>query len=268
MNFSPDWLRRTCCQITEVRPSAEVMYLGNWSGERFGRYLLETEQQLLDKTCSAMGGYHLMHLGVTAEQCCFKAARQMSRFYIRPPGQALQFDAGTALADYNELPLPSAVVDVAILQHALEYASSPQAVLAETARVMSAGANLLIFVINPQGPMGLARVPVRMLTKRPEYQFYGLQKSRIKDWLALLNFQVLQVANGAYHMPLERLNNFEGESLWTRGCEKIHFPWGNFYMIHAVKRVASGIRKTSPLWKPAVSNDYRMPSEDVRIKHH
>ena len=267
MNVSSDRLRRICRQITVASPSAEAMNLGNWSGSKFGRYLLQSEQPLLDKTCSALGGYHLMHLGVTAEQCCFQAAKQLHQFYIRPPGQVLGFDAGTTLADYSDLPLPSAVVDVAVLQHALEYSSSPQAVLAETARVMSAGAHLLIFVINPYGPMGLARVPMRLLTQRPEYQFYGLQKNRIKDWLALLNFQVIQVANGAYHMPFERLNNFEGDSLWARGCKKIHFPWGNFYMIHAVKRVAGGIRKTNPLWKPAVSNDYRMPSEDRRMKN-
>ncbi len=267
MKFSPDWLRRTCRQITDAKPSAEAMNLGNWSSEQFGRYLLASEQQLLAKTCNAIGGYHLMHLGVTHNQCGFQAAGQLNQFYIRPPGQVLACDVGIAVADYSDLPLPSAVVDMAVLQHALEYSCSPQAVLAETARVMSAGAHLLVFVINPYGPMGLSRGPMRLLAKRPEYQFYGLQKSRIKDWLALLNFQVIQVANGAYHMPFERLNNFYKDSMWVRGCEKIQFPWGNFYMIHAVKRVAGGIRKSNPLWKPAVSNDYRMPSEDSNVKN-
>ena len=36
---------------------------------------------------------------------------------------------------------------------------------------------------------------------------------------------------------------------WDRGCQRIGLPFGNFYMIHAVKRVSRVISNSSRSWK-------------------
>ena len=246
--------------------SSQAMSLNNWTGQKFARYLLDTEQDLLQQISSQVAGYRLMHLGITADKCGLQGFKQLHQFYVRPSSEPLSFDSSSVVSDYTELPLPSSVVEVAVLQHALEYSSSPQAVLAETARVLAPGGHLILCVINPLSPIGLMKIPMRLLSKRPEYHFFGLRKGRIKDWLSLLNFQIIQVADGAYSLPMERLASFKKNSLWERSCQTVHLPWGNFFMIHAVKRVAGGIINTPRPWSAATSGSYVSPSKKINLK--
>lgn len=246
--------------------SSKVMNLNNWAGQKFARYLYDSEQAILRQATSHVAGYRLMHLGITADQCGLQAFKQLHQFYIRPYSEPLSFESSYLVSDYSELPLPSSVVEVAVLQHALEYSSSPQTVLAETARVLAPGGHLILCVINPLSPIGLMKLPMKLVSKRPEYHFSGLRKGRIKDWLSLLNFQIIQITDGAYSLPLERLGSFKKDSLWERSCQTVHLPWGNFYMIHAVKRVAGGIINTPRPWKARTSGGYVSPSKKINFK--
>ena len=246
--------------------SSKAMTLNNWKGQKFARYLYDSEQTILQQATSQLAGYRLMHLGVAADQCGLQASKQLHQFYVRPSSEPLSFDSSYLVSDYADLPLPSSVVEVAVLQHALEYSYSPQAVLAESARVLAPGGHLILCVINPLSPIGLMKLPMGLLSKRPEYHFSGLRKGRIKDWLSLLNFQIIQIADGAYSWPLEQLASYKKDSLWERGCHKAHLPWGNFYMIQAVKRVAGGVSNTPRPWKARVSGGYVSPSKKINLK--
>jgi len=76
------------------------------------------------------------------------------------------------------------------------------------------------------------------------------------DWLSLLNFQVLEIDHGAYNFPLNRPGWSQTDSRWEKIAQKIRFPLGNFYMIHAVKRELRGIGTRANLWRPAANNGY------------
>lgn len=245
-----------------------AMDLNNWAGVQFGQYLLDTERELLGRDCAELAGYRLMHLGLAGERCALEPFDQLHQFYIRPSSNPVNFECNSAVAAYDELPLPSDVVDVAIVQHALEYSVSPQAVLAETARVLAPGGHLILCVLNPWGPAGLAKLPMRMVTGRAEYDFYSLRKGRVYDWLSLLNCQVIGAHNGAYNLPVDRENWLRRDSVWQRICEKIGFPMGNFYMIHAVKRVAGGIRNTAPSWRAVTTKHYKSKHANINRSPH
>lgn len=249
---------------------SRALTVRNWTGQRFARYLLRVEQDLLQQRSSQVAGYRLMHMGIASDQCELGVFKQLHQFYVRPSSERLSKThksfKRSVDADYDQLPLPNAVVDVAVLQHALEYSLSPQGVLAETARVLAPGGHLVLFVANPMGPIGLSRMPMRLFSKRPEYQFLGLRKGRMKDWLALLNFHLIQVVDGAYALPFERLSSFKRDSFWERNCHKMNLPLGNFYMIHAVKRVAGGIVNKSRPWKSTPSTGYVSTSKKIKLK--
>jgi len=249
MNFYRDFIKKLYFRHAAGDSDPQAMNLDNWAGQYFGRYLLRCEQNMLGRGCGELAGYRLMHLGVSGDGSGLEPFKQLHQFYIRPSAQPLQFESSSAVGAYAELPLPSEVVDVAVLQHALEYSASPQAVLAETARVLAPGGHLILCVINPLGPIGLIKSLMGLFLRRPEYGFHSLRKRRVYDWLSLLNFQVVGVNNGAYNLPLERPDWLQKDSVWEQTCQKIHFPLGNFYMIHAVKRVAGGIRNTAPAWR-------------------
>lgn len=228
-----------------------------WAGQDFARYLRRQEQLLLQRKYAQMPGYRLMHLGLAPDKQTLSGFEQLHSFHLAP---GLSVAPGTsdtaAVSNYAEIPLPSEVVDVAILQHAVEYSASPKAVLAEMSRVVAPGGHMLLFLFNPYGPMGLLKFPMQLTTGRPHYRFHNLRKGRVADWLSLLNFQVLEIDHGAYNLPLQRPQWLEQDSRWERLGQKIRFPLGNFYMIHAVKREARGIGRQAQLWRPAASNGY------------
>ena len=230
-----------------------VNALENWINQDFGRYLLAQEQRVIERKYSQLPGYRLMHLGLGPHQNTMSCFKQLHRFYIHPSTpNSTQLEA-SAVANYAELPLPSAVIDVALVQHAVEYSISPKAVLAEVSRVVAPGGHLLLCLFNPYGPQGAIKYPMQLATGRAEYRFHNLRKGRVVDWLSLLDFQVLGIDHGAYNLPLNRPHWLESDSHWQQFAQKIRFPLGNFYMIHAVKRQLRGIGKRAQLWRPATN---------------
>ena len=225
--------------------------LENWAKTDFGRYLLGAERRILEHKYSQLPGYRMMHLGLGPSQPTLDCFKQLHRFYIHSNVPKV-LDGLSAASNYAELPLPSGVVDVALVQHAVEYSVSPKAVLAEVARVVAPGGHLLLCLFNPYGPRGVIKFPMQLITGRPEYRFHNLRKGRVIDWLSLLNFQVLEIDHGAYNLPLDRPQWLESDSQWEKIAQKIRFPLGNFYMIHAVKRELRGIGTRTHLWRPAV----------------
>ncbi len=235
-----------------------------WAEQDFGRYLLHQEQLLLQRKFAQLPGYRLMHLGLAPTKQTLTGFDQLHSFHLAPGLAAVS--GAAAISNYAEIPLPSEVVDVAILQHAVEYSASPKAVLAEMSRVVAPGGHMLLFLYNPYGPMGLLKFPMQLTTGRPQYRFHNLRKGRVVDWLSLLNFQVLEIDHGAYNLPLQRPQWLLQDSRCDQLGQKIRFPLGNFYMIHGVKRETRGIGNRAQLWRPATSNGYSAPRSALSSK--
>lgn len=229
--------------------------LEHWLNSDFGRYLLHQESQLLQRKYSHLPGYRLMHLGLGPHQQTLDTFKQLHRFYIHANADSPAAPLSAA-SNYAQLPLPSEVIDVALVQHAVEYSVSPKAVLAEVSRVVAPGGHLLLCLFNPYGPRGLIKFPMQLFSGRPDYRFHNLRKGRVIDWLSLLNFQVLEIDHGAYNLPLNRPEWTQADTHWEKIAQKIRFPLGNFYMIHAVKRELRGIGTRGHLWRPAATNGY------------
>ena len=229
----------------------------HWLGSDFGRYLLSRERRILRQKCSKLPGYRMLRLGLSEDPETLHCFDHIHCFSMHPS----EFKAGhAAISDYMELPLMSETIDVMLLHHALEFSTSPKAVLAEAGRVVMPGGHMILCMFNPYGPMGLLKFPLQLFSKQPQYSFHNLRMGRVIDWLSLLNFHVVQIEHGGYNLPLNSLSFSEGDSRWERACQKIRFPLGNVYMIHAVKRVPRGTKTASPLWKRATNNGYRASS--------
>ena len=244
--------------IKELEFTAE--HLSMWSKSDFGRYVLATERELIAQKYSALPGYRFMHLGLTADEQSANEFSQIHRFNFQTLTGGCSSDV-SAVADLTELPLPSDIVDVVLLQHMLEFSASPQSVLAEVCRVIAPGGHLVVCALDPFGPMGLAKLPMQLLSNSPQYRFHSLRIGRLVDWLTLLNFEVDSIHHGAHQWPF--LYNADSSAMlesrekvklgvkWDLGCQKMGLPLGNFFMIHAVKRVSRVIGNSSRNWKTA-----------------
>ena len=243
----------------------------DWSESEFSSYMMSAERRIFTKKYGHLPGYRFLRLGLSPSQDTLDCFTQIHRFGLQSQLSG-NIEEMSAVADFSDIPLPSEVVDVVLLQHSIEFSESPQASLNEALRVLAPGGHLIICVFNPVGPTGLIKFPMQLVTNRPQYRFHNLRKGRLIDWLTLLNCQVLDVDHGAYRWPRraaetkvhESNSKAEGEQIssWDNVCGKIRLPVGNFYMIHAVKRVARGISSSPRVWKHGVSG--RLTSSNAK----
>ena len=235
--------------------SADLRY---WLESDFGRYLQARELEVLQRHYADLPGYRCLRLGLSEDMQTMDCFKHIHRLSLHPSEIK---GAHGALANYMELPLMSESIDVMLLHHALEFSKTPRAVLAEASRVVMPGGHLLLCMFNPYGPMGMAKFPMQLFSDKPQFRFHNLRLGHLSDWLSLLNFHVERIEHGAYNLPLGNQLQAQGsgdKSRWEKNCEKIRLPMGNFYMIHAVKRVPRGIRGPGKPWRAATNKSYRV----------
>jgi SAM-dependent methyltransferase len=220
--------------------------LGEWFATPLGQYLLEKERAYLDDVSPDIFGYHALQLGLP-EYDLLRESRISHRMKIAPWGDV------QLRAKCHELPIATQSIDLALLPHVLEFADEPHAILREIDRVMMAEGRLVILGFNPWSLWGLRSA---IGFSRHEHPWNGRFNSllRVKDWLALLGFDVSAGRLTGYAPPFEsaklrrRLGFMEpaGDRWWAVG--------GAVYMLQAIKRVR-GMRLITPAWQERAARE-------------
>jgi SAM-dependent methyltransferase len=214
--------------------------LQDWFTTPLGQYLLEKEQAYLDDVTPDVFGFHALQVGMP-DVDLLRASRIAHRMRVAAT------DRPDLYAKSHELPLATQSVDLVVLPHVLEFASGPHEILREVDRVMMPEGRLVIVGFNPWSLWGL-RSSVGF--GRDEYPWNGRFVSllRVKDWLALLGFDVNAGRLVGYAPPFKsesvrrRFGFMEpaGDRWWAVG--------GAVYMLQAIKRVR-GMRLITPAWQ-------------------
>ena len=145
----------------------------------------------------------------------------------------------------DELPFECGCLDLVMLPHVLEFNAHPHQILREVERVLRPEGNVIISGFNPRSLWGARRA----LGSRTDYPWCGnfIALPRLKDWLALLGFEVVAGRFACYAPPLanpkwlDRFNFMEpAGDRWWAVC-------GGVYYLHAIKRVP-GMRLIKPKW--------------------
>jgi SAM-dependent methyltransferase len=214
--------------------------LQGWFTTPLGQYLLEKEQAYLDDVTPDIFGFHALQLGMP-EVDLLRESRIAHRMRIAAA------DHPDVYAKCHELPLATHSIDMVLLPHVLEFASEPHAILREVDRVMMPEGRLVIVGFNPWSLWGLRSA---LGFSRHDFPWNGRFVSllRVKDWLALLGFDVNAGRLVAYAPPFDsgrlrrRFNFMEpaGDRWWAVG--------GAVYMLQAIKRVR-GMRLLTPAWQ-------------------
>ena len=211
-----------------------------WFATSLGQYLLEKEQAYLDDVTPDIFGFHAMQLGMP-EVDLLRESRIAHRVRIAAA------DRPDVYAKCHELPLATHSIDMVLLPHVLEFAAEPHAILREVDRVMMPEGRLVIVGFNPWSLWGL-RSSVGF--SRNDYPWNGrfVSLPRVKDWLALLGFDVNAGRLVGYAPPFDNVRlrrTFDfmepaGDRWWAVG--------GAVYMLQAIKRVR-GMRLLTPAWQ-------------------
>ncbi|HEX6005472.1 MAG TPA: methyltransferase domain-containing protein [Burkholderiales bacterium] len=213
-----------------------------WHTTPLGQYLLAREHAYFDHAVADVFGYNAFQLGMV-DQDLLRASRIPLRVRIDTTG------AVGLRADFGELPLATNSADLVVLPHTLEFSDNPHQILREVARVLLPEAHVVIASFNPWSLWGFRRI----LDRRNDYPWRGrfINLPRLKDWLALLGFDIVGGHMGCYAPPctqqkwLDRFGFMDqaGDRWWPMG--------GGVYFLQAVKRV-HGMRLIMPAWKDAL----------------
>jgi SAM-dependent methyltransferase len=209
-----------------------------WFATPLGRYLLAREQAYFDHAITDIFGYNAFQLGMV-EHDLLRASRIPFLCRVAAGG------AAQLRADFHELPIAGNSADLMILPHALEFSEHPHQILREVARVLRPEAQVVIAGFNPWSLWGLRRA----FHAGGQFPWHGrfINLARLKDWLALLGFEISAGQMSCYVPPCAQEN-------WLQRCgfmEAAGDRWwpmaGGVYFLQAIKRVP-GMRLIVPKW--------------------
>lgn len=152
---------------------------------------------------------------------------------VRGAPEALPFDAKSA--------------DLVLLPHTLDFCDDPHQALREVSRVLRPEGHAVILGFNPVSLWGFRRLLARRPRAAPWCSRF-LRLARIKDWLALLDFEVTHGHMLFYRPPLARGRLVER----LRFLDKMGDRWwpmtAAVYLVVAKKRVF-GVTPLPVSWK-------------------
>jgi len=211
-----------------------------WFATSLGQYLLEKEQAYLDDVTPDIFGYHAMQLGMP-EVDLLRESRIAHRVRIAPA------DRPDVYAKGHELPLATHSIDMVLLPHVLEFAAEPHAILREIDRVMMPEGRLVIVGFNPWSLWGL-RSAVGFSRNAFPWNGRFVSLPRVKDWLALLGFDVNAGRLVGYAPPFDNVKLRRGFDFMEPAGDRWWAVGGAVYMLQAIKRVR-GMRLLTPAWQ-------------------
>ena len=218
--------------------------LNDWYQTPLGARFAAEEKVLLDEILPNLFGYHLCQLGTVGDTPLYSASRITHCFTMdisQQPDQVAQCQ-GTPLM----LPFATDSVDVMLLPHLLEFTEKPHEILREVERCLIAEGHVVITGINPISWWMLWKLLFGWRRKLPWCgRFYAAR--RVKDWLALLGFDVEITHHYFYRPPFSHNALLKRTRFLEPIGRKLFRIFGGSYVIVARKRVET-LTPIRPRW--------------------
>lgn len=215
-----------------------ILRLEEWLQTPQGRYLLDWEQDGLDRLVADIFGYHAVQLGLSGFDL-LRANRMPRRIDCGPQGRDLR------CSEY-ELPFATGSLDLVLLPHVLEFSAHPHRVLREVERVLVPEGQVLISGFNPFSLWGLRR---RLAGREAAFPWRGQYFSvrRLKDLLKLLSFDTQAGCFGRYAPAVSQEKWLSRWHFLELAGDRWWPIFGSVYLLQGVKR-QHGLRLLTPTW--------------------
>ena len=213
----------------------------NWFEGPLGARVLREEAALAPLALDDVFGFELLQAGAWGPaRHLLDGARTQHTTLVAP-----EMSPGVTLcAPLDSLPFRSDSIDAMFLPHTLELVEDPYAVLREAERVLCAEGCLMICGFNPFSGWGFRRAFTSYVGRPafPPQTRRMLSERRLRDWVALLGFDVDSVYGYLGLLPtkgrLTRTVEPRPRAAWTAGA----------YLLKARKRVQT-MTLVRPRWR-------------------
>ena len=200
--------------------------MADWWQSPLGQAVFSQEKNKLHSLSAYFHGYYQLQLG--NKQSLLPPSS-------RPSQQKIMAKAADVEGLNELLPFKCHSVDLLLLNHVLEFSSDPHQVLREAERVLVADGTIVLCSFNPWSLWGL-----RCLLSwqdQPPWQGKFYRQTRIKDWLALLNFEIIVTKNLLFSPPLRSAKWFNRFSFMERWGKRLWPFFAGVTILVATKRI-------------------------------
>ena len=218
--------------------------LNNWFATSQGQHLLVREQDFFDHSVADIFGFNALQIGLPEHE------------FLRASRIPLRIMAGNETGmqvrmDVDELPFECGSLDLVLLPHVLEFNAHPHQILREVERALRPEGTVIISGFNPRSLWGMRRA----LGSKTGYPWCGsfIALPRLKDWLALLGFEVVAGRFACYAPPLTNPGLLKRFHFMEPAGDRWWAICGGVYFLQAIKRVP-GMRLIKPQWNEGLVN--------------
>jgi len=219
-----------------------------WFSRVPGREIARDQAAQLDRVLPNLFGYHLLQVGRLADLDLLSKSRILHRHVVDIDGYQKGQNYPVVRGSATALPVESDSVDVVVLPHILEFEARPHDALRESARVIVPDGHLLICGLNPWSLLGGWRYLKRRQQAVP-WRARFLALTRLRDWLALLGFDVLSQDACFFKPPFSNERLLERLDFLDKIGARMPAYLSGAYLVVARKRVAT-LTPVRPRWRP------------------
>ncbi|MEM7026642.1 MAG: class I SAM-dependent methyltransferase [Pseudomonadota bacterium] len=210
--------------------------LSDWFISPLGQQVMQLEKQQMEEVLPELFGYHILQIGKPASEDYIDSSKISHKAYLCLDEHELIENGNTIQSLAEHIPIASDSIDVAVLPHVFEYSKDPHRLLRELDRVLIDDGHIVIIGINRFSLWGLWHVILCWWDKIP-WNGRLISIPRMKDWFALLDFEVKKVRYCFYAPPFRKTSwQMKFKPLERLGA----YCWpflGGIYVIVGKKRV-------------------------------
>ena len=179
-----------------------------WTGTPLGRSLVDQEREQLGPMLHRVYGPVAVQYGPLDLSDYLQSSNAIRRFHSlnqppRPQGKPQSACLLYSLPEF--MPFDAKSINILILPHVLEFSVDPHRILRESARVLVPEGHLVLTCFNPASLWGVRRGLGSVVNRRAPVPWRGrfFRLSRVKDWLSVLGFEVIQGRSVCFTPPLK-----------------------------------------------------------------
>ncbi|MDX1432397.1 MAG: methyltransferase domain-containing protein [Gammaproteobacteria bacterium] len=222
--------------------------LHDWFSGIPGRLIVEAEVGLLDQALPNLFGFHLVQVGGLGDADLMSKSRILNRVVVSLAGDRDETRYPVVRGTATALPVESDSVDVVLLPHILEFESQPHEALRESARVLVPEGHVVICGFNPWSMLGCWKYLAGRNRAMP-WGGHFLRPTRLRDWLALLGFDVLLQQVCFFKPPFTNEQLLRKLDVLDQAGARLLPYFGGAYILLARKRLTT-LTPIRTRWRP------------------
>jgi SAM-dependent methyltransferase len=244
----------------DLQPECSAAFR-EWLNKPLGRSFLDLEYKRIGAVMPTLYGYDALLIGEPQFSLCMQQSVIKNKFILHDDlSLGAVSNCKLVNATQEQIPIGTGLIDLVYLAHSLEFARDPKQVLTEAYRIMRADGHLLISVFNPQSIWGVWG-SMGQIGNDVAWKSNFISIAKLKDWLALLGFDIMQVNYFGFNLPLNKSKCSDRLSIFERCGQKLELPFGAAYLIEASKRVVP-MTPVNLAWRD-VASDIIEDEDDV-----